>query len=302
MIFILEGPDGSGKTTLARTLMQRFNIKRYVHMGVPEPVDRPFDYWMKRLLPHAGPVVIDRLHWSEDIYGQLFRGGSRLTDLDRWQLEGWLLAQGATIIQCLPPLEVVTENVAQDVGGLHHDHVTDVWNAFADPWETHLPLVYYSYPHMAADALADSLFKVAELPAAHEGIGSPRPRYVFVADRHNICNVGCYSPFVLRCPAGDHLRRALEHVGLSFPAYQVINGWRLGNGGAYNINEAIYTLRDVGPPPHRFVAMGHSARRALEEAGIKEHGFVYHPQHERRFHYHDTERYGEELLKEATDR
>ena len=303
MIIVLEGADGTGKTTLAKRLCDRLNAS-YIHMSVPDPINKPFDYWWSRIEPilarGSKALVIDRLLWSEEVYGSLFRGGSALTDLDRWQLEGWLLAQGAVIVRCRPPLEVVLKNTQRDAGGLHHGQAEAVYRGFNAPWQTPLPVVNFDFTREPIDGFVRDVTELvrgrAVLDFAHEGIGAARPEIVLVADRHNTCNERCFSPFVLRCPAGDYLRRALALAGLTLSQYQVINGWRLAGAGGYQVNDSVLALRSPG---RHFIALGREAERALRLSGISDFGFAYHPQHAKRFHYRDLSKYAATLAGQA---
>src|SRR6267142_3838940 len=82
---VLEGVDGSGKSTLAAAL-EKLGYK-VVHFGVPpksaqRSEEAIFNFFMKPLynLTQAGkPVVLDRLHLSDRIYGPVMRGHSPLT-------------------------------------------------------------------------------------------------------------------------------------------------------------------------------------------------------------------------------
>lgn len=84
-IILLEGPDCCGKTTLAsgiQHICQRFEVPyTYIHADYSPDVDM-FDYHTKLLLKailasRQGVVVIDRLHWSEYVYANVYRGGSK---------------------------------------------------------------------------------------------------------------------------------------------------------------------------------------------------------------------------------
>lgn len=100
-IIILEGGDCSGKTTLARRLIDRYGA-RYIHNGVHRDVWKrhvaAFRY--ARRLAEDYLVVIDRLWLSEQIYGQIFRGGPAY-DMGAWWLDKTLQDLGALTVLCV---------------------------------------------------------------------------------------------------------------------------------------------------------------------------------------------------------
>lgn len=291
-MIVLEGPDGGGKTTLEKFLCERLQL-RSVHMSIPEPLDQPLNYWMTRLREANWPGLVDRFHWSEDVYAGLFRGGSMLSDLDRWLLEGWLLAHAAVIVLCCPSREAVLQNTSVDPSRMHHSVSREVYDGFADPWNTYVPWLVYNYECMSAEELLSKLPLEAGLPFNHEGIGSPDPKVVFVGDRHGGCDGPCGDPLVFQSACGDYLRRALNSTGLDLRDYHVLNGWVHGR-----------TL-EVFPHPRllsfqssTFVAMGNEAARALDELGLR-YKKVRHPQYMRRFHANEVPGYGRLLRTEA---
>jgi len=82
MFIILEGADGTGKTTLAKKLQEMFNWN-YVHCSYNKDWDMPA-YFTKKiyraylLMRKTGlPTIIDRLWISELIYAEIYREGSK---------------------------------------------------------------------------------------------------------------------------------------------------------------------------------------------------------------------------------
>lgn len=103
-IYILEGPDGSGKTTLAERMVELLGA-RYIHLG-HRFVDNMFEYHTAAIEialreSMSRPVVIDRWWPSEIIYSSVFRGGSRWPHMGR-MLDRVALKQGVTYVDCLP--------------------------------------------------------------------------------------------------------------------------------------------------------------------------------------------------------
>ncbi len=108
MIIILEGPDGAGKTTLARELVKQTK-GIYLHLSYRWP-QKIFLYHTAAIRYAARqnrPIIIDRWWPSEAIYATSYRGQSP------WPLQGRMADRvarkhGALYIYCLP--ESVTEH------------------------------------------------------------------------------------------------------------------------------------------------------------------------------------------------
>lgn len=99
-MLIVEGPDLVGKTTLCLELIRRLNadgLKHvYRHLTVlPKGWDFYGDY-----VPHiARPVVQDRFHMSELVYGRAVRGSTNITDDMLRLIEARVaLAAGFTVV------------------------------------------------------------------------------------------------------------------------------------------------------------------------------------------------------------
>jgi len=111
---IFEGPDGSGKTTAAKSYA-RLNNARYVHFGplvkITKGLARLYVEAMMPALLGYQDVVFDRCWLSEVPYGLAFRNGEdRLGDDQRRMLERLALRCGAVVVKCLPPWATVRGN------------------------------------------------------------------------------------------------------------------------------------------------------------------------------------------------
>lgn len=101
-IFILDGPDATGKTTLAKELVEKTGGK-YFHLTYRWK-DRIFDYHTAAIRLAARsttPVILDRWWPSEAVYAKAFREGSD------WPLQGRMTDRiarkfGAIYVLCLP--------------------------------------------------------------------------------------------------------------------------------------------------------------------------------------------------------
>ena len=247
---------------------------------------------MGKLRPLKGPALLDRMHWSEDVYNP----HTRLGDHDRWVLEGWLMAHGCVVIRCQPPLETCLENCANDSEELNHEpeRIKAVYDGYKKPWKSALEVYDYDYT-------AGGEAPVFNLLDAHEswttalgmdvvGIGSPVPKWVFVGERHNPKNLArCMDPTVFRSTSGDYLRRSLGSAKLPSRDYFVTNAY-LENG---DFNGGLYTVVDGA----MVVPMGRPAQKALANAGIATDRYVPHPQWWRRFKNKHHIQYGNALRR-----
>lgn len=102
MPIIIEGPDGAGKSTLAKSLADRLdmNILKMTANGgqsVPE--------YLQKL--KCDGVIIDRCWVSELVYSDLFGREPRIGNDDAEALTEFCGLTGVPIIVLLPPLHVV---------------------------------------------------------------------------------------------------------------------------------------------------------------------------------------------------
>lgn len=102
MPIIIEGPDGAGKSTLAKSLagaldMNILTMTANGGQSVPE---------YRQKLACDG-VIIDRCWVSEQVYSDLFGREPRIDDADAESLTELCGRTGVPIIVLLPPLHVV---------------------------------------------------------------------------------------------------------------------------------------------------------------------------------------------------
>lgn len=104
MIIIIEGADGSGKTTLANQLSKQTKYP-IIHMSNPktelEKVTMMGLYVQQ--LRTGKNFIFDRCWYSEMAYGPVFRDKSYITYPQMYELERMLCKAGAMIIYCTGP-------------------------------------------------------------------------------------------------------------------------------------------------------------------------------------------------------
>ncbi len=121
VFYILEGPDKAGKSTFAMKLIEGHKRARISHTGPPKKGDL-FRAYLKASQKAAKEylkgrtIVLDRHYLGEQVYGPIFRGGSRLSMWDQRRLELFLNTYGARQL-----------------------HVSEVWQVMEKRYKTQKP-------------------------------------------------------------------------------------------------------------------------------------------------------------------
>lgn len=329
-VIVLEGSDGTGKTTLASTLSVQggFAIE---HSGPPEK--NSIDYYMDRIRAHGVSTVLDRWHGGSYIYGSVFRGMDDLTPYERWQLEGVAMAQGAVMVYCNGP-QKMDEAPADSDASIYE--VPAKQQAIRDHYETFVnsmtQLYVVKYDWTKTNALEMMTRRLidhhawfndrAMIPESIPAVGNIiEPKYVFVADepagRLKVINASkrlypedinkqirfCQLNWALpdwydqrpfpTSSSGRYLHWALTVAKLSLQDYCIVNSRQL-DGSVIEDWATKEILARPGWRKARVVALGNDASQRLEFAGI-EHDKIYHPSYWKRFHYKEVDTYAKQL-------
>lgn len=113
MNFLIEGPDGSGKSTIARTISQLYG-HNIIHNSFPKTIEEGQN--MKQYyidLMKSKNIVIDRGWWSEQVYGNIIRGKSWLSVSETNELTDMFLADDNMIIYCTGDVKVLWDRCIQ---------------------------------------------------------------------------------------------------------------------------------------------------------------------------------------------
>ena len=99
MIIIIEGPDGSGKTTLAKKIAEQAGYE-YIHNVQPEHEGQDMAQMYDDLIKGHTNLVLDRAWYSEMAYGPTMRDHSCISYPDMYWLEKLVAKKGGMIIYC----------------------------------------------------------------------------------------------------------------------------------------------------------------------------------------------------------
>jgi thymidylate kinase len=310
MLIVIEGTDGSGKTTLADELERRLLGTRHAklvrrHFGPPE--QHPlweYERWLDFYRPgHGTHVILDRFHWGEMIYSELYRGGSRLGEAGWWHIEQYLRSRGALMVHATgDPVKIADRQVALGEDFLQVKDATNVWESFrAIAKASILPVETYDstmqhVEDMAEIAISFAAYlenEVSPLESFPSYIGPLDPELLIVGDQPN-----------------DNPGESFQHEA-AFPPYPSTSGrflveallssrsglGEIGMCNAYHHGAVPIALdrlwTKLGEPP--VVALGRRAEHHLNICRVP-HREVPHPQWQRRFSHAQKREYGQLIL------
>jgi hypothetical protein len=183
-VIILEGPDGSGKTTLANVLGKDHKYK-IIHNG--PPVDKNLtDIYIGQLRfvdGEGGNYVFDRLHLGERIYGNVMRNKSLINPMEEKIIERHSEAMDAQVVLCLPPWRTVLENWVRNAANEYVDTVEKlktIHEMYVKLLYSGRPYVWFDYTRHRVHSFANALVALEGTPLPKGVIGSQRPRFLFV--------------------------------------------------------------------------------------------------------------------------
>ena len=123
MIIIIEGPDGSGKTTLANKLSKQTGYP-VVHRSAPKSDEEKAAMMnmYKQAIKESKNIIFDRCWYSEMAYGPIMRDASVISFPEMYELEKLLCKKGGLIIYCTDKPDVLWKR-CQERG---EDYITDI--------------------------------------------------------------------------------------------------------------------------------------------------------------------------------
>jgi len=111
---VLEGCDGTGKTTLAAHFTQSHGFASVHSVRTPDHLDLAGRY--RDLLQQPGRLVLDRCFISELVYGPLRRGRSRLTWTQALDLAESVASRDGVFLHLTAPPSVIHARLIQRDG------------------------------------------------------------------------------------------------------------------------------------------------------------------------------------------
>ena len=316
VLCVLEGPDGGGKSTIARELesawlaMRPHHRAMVVHTGPPDPYDQcayeeyelGLDAKRDEVLSDHTLVILDRWHVGDTVYARYRPDAkSRLTPEGMDHVEMSLSSLGALKVMVLPPFHIVNTRVHND--GDDYISLADL-QRIHDEYAAHQKK--YSYQVVAGEgwlipewtlkpsSIARGLIlrsRAHDKPAmardfavvsANTWTGSLKPEVIIAGDELGPANERFTRPFTPFSPAtcGEWLLRSIRDAGIATTC-GIIN---TGHPGV-----DLLALASLAPDA-RWIALGSKAAKRLDDHGISCNR-VPHPQWSRRFKHGEPEAY-----------
>lgn len=129
MIYLVEGADGTGKTTLAKAIEKHVE-GTVIHSGLRsretvEEYHRRIYTAALWLDAHGVPVVLDRWAPSEHVYGAVFRGGAAY-NTDALMMGQMFMESAACLIYCRNDDAAANHRRNAEVRDEYHGDITEV--------------------------------------------------------------------------------------------------------------------------------------------------------------------------------
>ena len=290
---IVEGPDGSGKSTLVARLAESYGAT-VVHHGPYKGEKNIAWRYLESFGNETGHVILDRSWLSEPIYRRALRERDRIASWERRLLTRAALAFTPVVVLALPSYDVCEANCRardKDAYLLKDNRLRTVYAGYLDMMpllrasvDVPMTFVRYDYKLHNIDDITRWIDPRRRKLNPGPGIGNWSPGRV-------ILMVGERPGTSARTPNDPHL--PFVGWGGVVPWFaELFENWRLNELDFYWVNA--FDRNDVETPgdfvrelrPRAVVALGQVARAWCDRHGV-ERRVVPHPQFWRRFHYRE---------------
>ena len=284
MIYILEGIDKNGKTTLAKKLAKKLgcNVEKFSAPG--RNAYREYSEFLDSANPRKN-YVVDRYCHGELCYGPELRGKSQVTFEDVRFLELRLLTHGCVGIYCFTDVNHTIENMQIcDELSTKPSHVIGLKERYENLLEESSILRWFRYDYRdeGSSSFSNLMLALKErsfttMTQATNWLGTTDgPRVLFVLDRKNERLSRLENRHILDSTSGRFMLRSI---------YKKI-GTRLNKLAFTNSDKLNTVLLDRVKPLH-VVACGKNSEAVLRSTGLK-FSRVVHPQFAKRFYGKDA--------------
>lgn len=300
-IFVLEGPDGVGKTTLAKAMCEKLGAK-YLHLTYRFK-NKMFTYHhaaLEWVLTEAqkGPIVLDRWWLSEIAYANVYRNGTRWP-VSKYLFESVALKHGFVYIICLPfnkqeyhdhftRLKSERIEMYDDSMDRVYDEFKTMWNEYFSLRHSAMRYDWTEYPGGSIDRFIQVALEISEdnRICQYEYLldrsflnftGHPlQGRFLLVGDRSNAKTRRPTWPFFEYGNSSLWLAETLDYLEVKPYSVMMTNA----NNSDQNATELL--IRRAYYDGLKIIGMGVEASDYLSKINIP-HRKITHPQYYKRF-------------------
>lgn len=154
MIYLIDGPDGAGKTTFANTLLRQLGKAQYVHrthVTDDMPTIALINDYIDMIGASTKDLVVDRCWVAEWVYGNIMRSEAKLDLCDIFEIERAAFKRGAVYVYVTAPTAELWrrcqnrgEDFVRDQAVL--GEIVQRYDEFFRRVPHHLPILSYQCP------------------------------------------------------------------------------------------------------------------------------------------------------------
>lgn len=287
MIIILEGENKTGKSTLAKKLVNDFN---FTYVKCSQPEKDPYIEYQEKLRQGYDDIVFDRFWLGEHVYGKLYRGKSKLNEEQDRNIQLKMMALNSILIYCYDTEKNIAKRFKQEGEEFANiDKIKDTLNLFKNNLlNVNIPIFKHK---MKTDRDLTKLNRLEKIINQFKDkfsinkdsvIGNlNRPKFLFVGDSRNIkqplYEVG--QPFDFG-PSSRYLFSQVKKANINLNDIAIINANDISK------EELKYLILII--LPKNVIALGDEAAAALDE--INEiYDYSYHPNYLNRFRHYKND-------------
>lgn len=296
-MIIVEGADGTGKTTLCKKIAEKLNIQYLKiprHKGDKEVNGFKFYMEQAELLPDN--CVVDRFHIGEMVYPRLYSNDLRVP-LKLWQqhaIERVLKIRGTILVHVMANYDFMEYNYRQREENFSFPDCVNECEWFSENiFNSILLTKTFITTHTQPDKFINFLGRFHEILQQHvtplkqyNSTGGVKYPIMIVGDKLNK-KYGTKYCFNAWTGSSAYLQQALDIAGCKSNYY-------LTNANKGNNNDIGDLLKEnFHINPICRIALGLNASKILNSAGLK-HTMIEHPAYHQRFK-HDVYDYAHQI-------
>jgi thymidylate kinase len=302
MLIILEGPDGAGKSTLAREIASQIGLHAKVEVLHAGPLTQhPLDAYevpLANYRPSTHHVVCDRWHLGEAVYPAVLHRKTRWDTAVSEHVSMFLQARGACVVVLNPRLEELKTRVRLRGDDLiSWEQLEFISNGYHKINKRHYSEMYTSKTPTPSEIVRRARqlhLDAVALNSFETYVGPTKPGLLLFGEeraqaaRYKRPDLPAFAPF--GATSGHYLLSNL-----------VVNSFtpRVGIANACDVDDPEALWKTLGCP--RVVTLGNRAHALVGRLKIP-HGAVPHPQFVRRFYHRCGHEYSNLIYAAARSR